>query len=204
MPDPTQTPGQGVTPAVAAPDINNMNVQPEELPSLADYAREPSQGAWPKDWYKAQIIEGYATGSGYQWETHDAPSKDGTSRNMTVCFALTNSAGETRNIWVSFNYRLDDFTAQKLNAIIALRKQYAGKRGAWAEKDLQRSSLAIAQLGQFERALGFRFQRTPAGFLKTSVFVGQKMDVRLTINEEEFNEVAEFARLGDRTDKKGK
>lgn len=198
MTDPTTIPGTGV----ASPDINNMTVQNEQLPSLADYAREPSQGAWPAGWYTAQVIEGYATGSGYQWETHDSASKDGTSRNMQICFVVTNSAGETRNIWTSFNYRLDDFTPQKLSAIAQLRKQYAGKKGAWAEKDLQRSSLAVASLGQFERALGFRLQRTEAGFLKTSIFVGQKLDVRLSINEEEYNDVSEFAKLGERSNKK--
>lgn len=194
----------GSVAGVATPDINNMSVHSEEVPSLADYGREPSGIAWPDGWYKAEVIEGYATGSGFQWETGDKASKDGQSRNMTVCFVVTNREGENKNIWYSFNYRLNDFDPKRIAAVVELRKQYAGKKGAWAEKDFQRTSLAIASLGQFERALGFRLRRTPAGNLIVRPFFAQKMDVRMRTNDEGYNDVAEFAKLDERTGKAAK
>ncbi len=78
---------------IAGADINNMTVASEEMPSLADYGREPSTGAWPDGWYAATILAGYATNSGHQWVTEDGPSKDGLSRNLRVCFLLKNKAG---------------------------------------------------------------------------------------------------------------
>jgi hypothetical protein len=197
-----------------SPDINATSLAIEtELPDLSDFGREPSAGAWEhqgfgpsNNWYPAEVIEGYATQSSFQWSTEDTASKDGNSRNMRVCFRITNSANETRNIWASFNYRLDDFDGKKLAAIKELRAQYAGKKGAWAEKDLQRTSLALASLGQFERAFDkkIRLSRTEAGNLNPIPLVGYKIDVRLGTNEDGFNTVEEFAKLSERTATKGK
>jgi hypothetical protein len=195
-------------------NINNLALGDDgELPDLSDFGKEPSSGPWEhqgfgpsNNWYPAEVIEGYATASSFQWTTEDTASKDGASRNMRVCFRVTNSSNETRNIWASFNYRLDDFSARKLSAIKELREQYAGKKGAWAEKDLQRTSLAVASLGQFERAFDkkVRLSRTEAGNLNPGNLTGYKIDVRLGVNEDGYNTVEEYARLGERTVKKGK
>ena len=191
---------------VAAPDITNTQVNPEEMPDLSSFARPVSEGAWPAGWYQAKVIEGYATGSGFQWVTGDLPSKDNQSRNMTVCFSVTNSSGDERKTWTSFNYRSDDFTKQKLGAITELRQKNA-KLKQWPEKDLQRTSIAVASLGQFERAFAgmTRLKRTTQGNLATVNLIGYKMDLRLSINDDGFNEVEEFAPLGEKTGpKKGK
>ncbi len=187
---------------IAGADINNMTVASEEMPSLADYGREPSTGAWPDGWYAATILAGYATNSGHQWVTEDGPSKDGLSRNLRVCFHLKNKAGEERNYWTSFNYRLGDFTAERLGAIARVRKQAAAENWkAWPGelKDLQRSSLAVASLGQFERALGFKLKLIPGVGLNASIFNGHQIDVRLRMNEEtSYSDVTEYAKLGER------
>ena len=203
----TGEPVQQQAQTVAAPDINNAVMQDGELPSLVDLGREPSSGAWPEGWYKARIIEGYATGSGYQWETIDKPSKDGESRNMTICFELVDAAGEKRNIWKSLNYRLGDFDPRKIAALPELRKQYGNK--SWGPKgsgeaDLQRTSIAIGQLGQFERALGFKLKMAGGGLL-VAPFFNQQMDVHVVINDETgYNEVTEFAKLGEKTTPKAR
>jgi hypothetical protein len=191
-------------PSLAAVDINNMSVASEEMPSLADYGREPSTGAWPDGWYPTVILAGYATNSGFQWATEDTPSKDGMSRNLRVCFKMTNKAKEERNIWGSFNYRLADFTADRLAAIARVRKQAQAenwKPGAWPGelKDLQRSNLAVSTLGQFERALGFKLKLIPGTGLNASIFVGHQLDIRIAVNpESNFSEVKEYAKLGER------
>ena len=186
-----------------AVDVNNLAVQSEEMPSLAEYGREPSTGAWPDGWYAATILAGYATQSGKQMATEDGLSKDGNSRNLFICFAVKNKAGESRNIRANFNYRLPDFSPDRIQTIVRLRKQ-ATEEG-WANKwpgelaDLQRSNLAISQLGQFERALQFRMKRIPGGGLNASIFVSHQIDIRLKLNAESgFSDVVEYAKLGER------
>jgi hypothetical protein len=192
--------------------ISNLaTVAEPELPSLLDLAEEPSTGIWEgvgfgpsKNWYPAVILEGYAAKNGTQWKTEDTASKDNSSRNMRLCFDVTNNKGEKRQTFESYNYRLEDLTAERITAVKAAREMYKGSRGAWPNKDLQRSSLALASLGAIERSLGFKLKRTDAGWLDVSVFIGQKLDVRLRAEVTEkgtYNAVAEIAKAGERTGK---
>lgn len=173
------------------------NLATEEVSSLSDFATDPG-GAWPKGWYKAEIIEGYATPKGKVFQTTDGESKNGDSRNFRICLKVTNAAGEDRNFQENVNYRSSDFSAERLSDIKAARKENAGARGAWADKDLQRSSLAVGKVGQLEEALGFTL-RTGDGFIVSDRTFGQKVDVRLTINEDGYNEVNAFAKAGAKT-----
>jgi hypothetical protein len=173
----------------------------EELPSLVDFAGEPG-GAWDKGWYRAEVIEGYATGKGTTFLTKDELSKGGDSRNVTFCFRVFNKAGQERTIFDQQNYRVTDFTPERLAQIKEGREANRGVKGKWTQGyqpgDLQRSSLAIATLGQFEKALGFRFKRGPNGALLPGVFIGQKVDVYLGINKEGYNDITEYAAAGSK------
>lgn len=173
----------------------------EEIPSLVDFADDISQGAWPTGWYPAIVIEGYQSKKGKQFLTEDAPSKQGDSRNLTMALKLSNVKGEERNIQDSTNYRVTDFTPERLAFVKEARTEYKGVKGRWPNADVQRSSLAIAALGAIERAFGFGFRRTPNGALVTAPFVGHRVDVRLKTNEKGFNEVAELAPSGTKTRK---
>lgn len=171
---------------------------PEELPSLADFADEVG-GAWPKGWYAAEVIEGYATGKGTIFTTKDEVSRAGDSRNLTICFRVTHPQHGERNTFAQINYRTSDFTAGTLAAVKEAREQFKGSRGAWiGQKDLQRSSLALGQLGQIEGALGFRLKLHPSGHILPSALVTQKMDVRFTINEDGYNDINAYAKAGTR------
>lgn len=173
----------------------------EELPSLADFAQEPG-GAWPKGWYAATILEGYATPKGTVFQTLDNPSKAGDSRNLMICVSMDGGKLGTRNTFTQLNYRAGDFTADRMAAIKEAREQFKGARGAWTgQTDLQRSSLALAQLGQLEAALGFRLPLHPAGHILAAKLVGQKMDVRLGEDEKGYNEINAFAKAGTRAKK---
>lgn len=174
----------------------------EEVPSLVDFADDISQGAWPNGWYSGVVREGYQSKKGKQFLTEDAPSKQGDSRNLALAITLTNVKGEERNIQDSTNYRVTDFTPERLAFVKEARTEYKGVKGRWPNADVQRSSLAIASLGAIERAFGHGFKRAPNGALVTAPFVGQKVDVRLKTNEKGFNEIAEFAPAGTKT--KGK
>lgn len=189
--------------------IDQVGLAAEEMPSLAEFAEEPG-GAWPKGWYSAEVIEGYATPKGTQFTTGDSLSKNGTSRNLTICLRVDSGkgssdgegravgAGQTRNTFEQVNYRADDFTPDKMAMVAELRRENKGVRGAWpGQADAQRTSLALAKLGQIEKAMGATFKRTPQG-LTAAHFVGRKVDVRFGVDEKGYNEVTAFAPAGTR------
>lgn len=177
-------------------------LETEEVPSLSDFADEPS-GAWPNGWYSAEIIEGYTTGKGKVFETEDTVSKRGDSRNLRLCFKVSKKGGDERNMQESFNYRVTDFTSERLAFIKEMRAEYKGVKGKWmGAEDAQRSSLAIAKLGALEKSIGLRLKRASDGSLVPSVFVGQKLDVRLGTDENGYNEIKEFTKFGERNSKK--
>lgn len=184
-----------------APDTNLNNVADttfsETLPDLTEFADEPG-GAWPKGWYRATVVEGYATRKGTVFETADNPSKDGASRNMRLCFAFTSPSGETRNLQESFNYRITDFDADRIAHIKEMRQEYKGVRGKWSDTDSQRTSLAIAKIGQLAKAFGISPKRRSDGALVPAVFVGHEVDVYLNVDDQGYNEIRQFAKAGER------
>lgn len=190
---------------VATPDINSMALADNEMPSLADLAHEPTSGAWPDGWYAATIIEGYQTaGSGFEWFTEDTPSKDNTSRNMRVCLAMKNKAGEARNYFYSANYRVGDLTSQTMAAIkkalqTAKEQKWANKDWPKEWKDIHRSVIAIQGLAQLERALKFKLSKTGEGYINVVPFVGKQVDARIKLNDETgYSDVMELAIFEER------
>lgn len=173
----------------------------EALPSLAEFADEVG-GAWPKGWYAATIIEGYATPKGKTFTTADSVSQKGDSRNLRLCLSATNGT-DTRTMQESFNYRVGDFSVERINFIREARTENKGIKN-WGDKDAQRSSLAIGKLGQIGEAIskGFSFTINGNGGLSVGPLVGQKVDIRLGINDEGYNEITGFAPAGTKTSKK--
>jgi hypothetical protein len=174
---------------------------PEEAPSFADVA-DQAGGAWPKGWYSAEIIEGYATTKGHTFTTSDSPSKNGDSRNLRVCFALAGGRlmpGQERNTFTSLNYRTIDLTSERIAAVREARATFGGQKGAWiGQADLQRSSIVMGKFGQIENALGFRLPLHPEGYFAAPRLVGQKVDVRLGEDEDGFNVITGYAKAGTR------
>lgn len=177
--------------------LNSMldHLETEEVPSLADFAEEPG-GAWPVGWYSAEITHGYVTGRGKEFHTEDTTSKNGDSRNARLCLKLISPKGE-RTMQESFNYRSEDFSPERLEFIKEARAEYKNVKGRWSDSDAQRSSLALAKIGQIERALGFTI-RTKDHMVPEKA-IGQKVDVRLGINDDGFNKITAFAKAGEKT-----
>ena len=175
-----------------------------ELPSLVDLADEPSQGAWKAGWYRATIIDGYASRKGTQFATSDNPSKAGDSRNLNVCFAVTSTDGkDTRNLQHLLNYRYpEDFDAKRIATVKEARVEFKGVQGKWpgGAADLQRSSLAIGKLGQLSKAIGLGYKSTPSG-INPAPLVGHQLDIRIGIDDNGFNDVREFVKAGEKVKK---
>ena len=170
-----------------------------ESVSLTDFAEEPG-GAWPAGWYRAEIIEGYATQkSGKVFATEDTVSAKGDSRNLRLCFRVTNTRGDERTMQESFNYRPSDFTAERLSFIKEARAEYKDVKGRWSDADAQRSSLAIAKIGQLQKAVAFPQLKIVNGGVAAGIFTGQKLDLRLTIDENGYNVANAFAPAGSKT-----
>lgn len=162
----------------------------EDVPSLSDLAA-PVGGAWPKGWYAAEVIEGYSTPKGKVFTTSDDVSQRGDSRNARLCLKVTNAAGDSRTMQESFNYREADFSLDRIAFIKDSRRENASVKGAWADKDAQRTSLALAKIGQLEQALGFALRSSENRMIPGRA-IGQKLDVRLGENEDGFNEVTAY------------
>lgn len=183
-----------------APSLVNDELAVESLPSLADFAEEPG-GAFAPGWYKAEIVEGYSTRNGHQFETKDEVSKKGDSRNLTICLRVTPKVGDARNLQERLNYRPSDFNPERLAFIKEAREEFKGVKGKWADSDVQRSSLAIASLGQIEKAVGVGFKRLSDGSLLPGGLIGKELDVRLRIDDQGYNEVTGHAPTGQFTGK---
>jgi hypothetical protein len=200
-------------------DLQATGLAREDAPSLSDLATpEEGAGAWAQGWYRGTVLDGYATGRGKVMQTIDLPSKDALSRNLFICIAvngdvfvpsdpnpakrvLAKGPGGVRNIRATYNYRPSDFTPERIAAVKNARAQYKATQGAWPDADIQRSSLALGQLGQLEKAIGFKLP-VEGGRINPAPFVKQQLDVRLTITVESekqrggFSEVAAVAASG--------
>lgn len=170
-----------------------------ESVDLSDLAEEPSGGPMQPGWYKSEIIEGYATRSGKQFLTSDEPSKNGDSRNLQLCFRVTPRTGEPRNLNVRINYRLEDLTPERIAYVKEAREQFRGVHGRWSDADVQRSSLALAQLGQLGKSVGFATPKAAQGNVNSASFIGKTPDIRLRIDKNNYNEVSEYAPSGTKT-----
>jgi hypothetical protein len=170
-----------------------------EQVDLTDFAEEPG-GAWTPGWYKAEIVEGYATQkSGKVFTTEDTVSNKGDSRNLRICFKVSDAKGNERTMQESLNYRPSDFTAERLAFIKEARVEYKGVKGRWSDADAQRSSLAIASIGQLQKAVGFPQLKMANGGIAAGTFVGQSLDVRLAIDDNGYNVVNAYAPAGTKT-----
>jgi hypothetical protein len=175
--------------ATAVHRIDQPGLAAEAMPDLSSIAKEVG-GAWPKGWYAAEIIEGYQA-KAYTFDTSDNPSRGGDSRNLRIALKLSGGPdGATRNTFYSQNYRVDDLTEANVARVAA------------GEADT-RLRIALSSLGQIQKAVGFSFKKHPMGHLNPTPLVGQKVDVRLSVNEETgYNDVSAFAPYGTRTGRK--
>jgi hypothetical protein len=185
----------------------------EAAPSLSDLAApEEGAGAWPKGWFRAVILPGYTTGKGTTFETSDKLARDPGSRNLFICLEVSGDVyipsspdpaarklspgpGGKRNIRATFNYNPNDLTAARIALIKEARERYKAVQGAWPDKAIQASSLSLGRLGQLEKAVGFQLPFV-GGRYNPAPFVGQRVDVRLSIDDKGFSDVAAVAPAG--------
>jgi hypothetical protein len=164
----------------------------EEMPSLDDFYEEPG-GNIPPGWYDATILEGYATGSGTQFQTGDETGKDG-QRHLRFCFGL-NVGGHQRNLQKTWFYTPGQFEGEFLARIKGLREQFAAaKQKSWAGHGKEQNfSISLSQLSQLGKAVGFKLAKHPeSGGLLATPYVGKQLRVRVVTGKKGYDEVAGF------------
>jgi hypothetical protein len=170
----------------------------ERVLDLNDMAEEPG-GPLAPGWYKATVIEGYGTRSGKQFTTTDEPSKDGASRNTRLCLSIQPVKGDPRNLQTSQNYRPSDFTPERIAHVKQLRVDFGGVQGRWPDTDGQRSSLALAKVGQIGKATKRGVPLSASNQVVPSKYIGAELDVRIIIDQNNYNDIKEYAEAGSKT-----
>lgn len=170
---------------------------------FSGFADEPTQGAWPDGWYAATISEGYATKRGFEKHTEDVVSQQGTSRNLRICFRISNAKGEVRNLQEQFNYVPELLlTKDGITALQHARDAFKNEK-SWPgdAKAMQSSSITMGRLGQLQKATERRLVAASLTF-GYGPLVGASLDVRLSTDKSGYNVVKEFAQAGAKVAKK--
>ena len=186
------------TEATETQRVDQPGLVQEEMPSLSDFFEEPGGHITP-GWYAAEVLEGYATGKGTQFTTTDEPFKDGR-RIFRLALGLT-VAGQQRNLQKTFFYGADQFSAESLAHIKALREQFKGQKSWAGQGQAQNFSITLGHLSQLEKAIGFKLARHPNGGLLAAPYIGKKMDVRVLTGKNGYDEISGFAPAGTRVGK---
>ena len=184
-------------------DTTGSLIKGNSIIDLSAMADKPT-GVWPKGWYPAEVIEGYTAG-GHQFLTETTLSRKQDSYNFRLCVRVANGE-ELRTNFKAFNYRPEDFTADRITLVNNLRQEFAGQKGSWQGfEDAQRSSMALGQLGQLQSATSIAIQISADGVIDPTPYIGSKCFVRLTINDETgYNEVNAFSKYPTGTEPKAK
>jgi hypothetical protein len=117
----------------------------------------------------------------------DAPSKQGDSRNLRLCFKVSKGT-QTRNLQENYNYRTTDFAPERISQIKAMREEFKDTM-SWPDKDAQRISLALVSFKQFKNVLGHGVQLTDGNTVPTAQFLGAKCEVYLSTDDKGYNRV---------------
>lgn len=154
-----------------------------DLSGISDFlaASDP----WVDGWYRGQIVAKREftdkNGNDRVFESGDAVSAKGDSRNITLQTMVTRKDGKTSNQSIRLNYRPEDLSQETVQAIaqqIEVNKANVGEKPQWGT--LFRSYMALTQLGALQKIAGVRqFQRTGDGGLDLTPLFEKTVYVRL-------------------------
>lgn len=131
-----------------------------DIPDLSGISDNEGTGGFQDGWYQGTILEKREftdkNGSERLFESSDAPSQNGDSRNVRLQVQVLRAADKrTFNTSVTVNYRPDDFSAETIAAIQA-QKEKNKESGDRQWGPLFRSFMALNQLGKLQKIAGVR------------------------------------------------
>ncbi len=149
-----------------------------DVPDLSGIGDDDGGGGFSDGWYQGTIVAKREftdkNGNDRIFESADAPSAGGDSRNIKLQVVITRQADKrTLNTSVMVNYRPDDLTQETVQAIAAQKdkNKESGER-QWGP--LFRSFMALNQLGKLQKIAGVRqLQRNDSGGLDIQTLYGK-------------------------------
>jgi hypothetical protein len=178
-----------------------------DIPDLSGIVDTQTSEPFQDGWYKGTILEKREftdnTGSERVFESSDAPSQNGDSRNVRLQVEVKRQDGRTLNTNVLVNYQTEDLSQETVQAIAAAQAtQEPGKKPQWGS--LFRPFMALQQLGKLQKIAGVRqLQRNGNGGLDLTPLYGKTAFFKLgpdRRNPELYKEVKNFsATVGPKT-----
>ncbi len=178
----------------------SVDFQLEDLPdfSAVDDGGPSIGDQWADAWYQGVIVDRRAftdkNGNDRVFESTDAPSNNGDSRNIRLQVQITRAAdGKTLNSAVLVNYRPDDLTQETIQALTAHQEKVKAGEEKWGP--LFRSFMTITRLGKLQKIADVRsFQRSENGGLNLAPLFGKTGYFKLGPDERnpQFKEIRDY------------
>ena len=175
-----------------------------DIPDLSGLGGDSGGGAssWQDSWYAATILQQRSftdrNGTDRVFESNDAPSANGDSRNIRLQIEVRRADGQKLNTGFLVNYRQDDLSSPTVQAVIADN----AKEQADQDPSLTRARLTLARLGKLQKIAGVRnFARTSEGGLDVSAAYGKECFVRLGADKRSDGRYKEIKDLREHSNK---
>ena len=153
-----------------------------DIPDLSGLGGDSGGGAssWQDGWYAATILQQRSftdrNGNDRVFESNDAPSANGDSRNIRLQIEVRRADGQTLHTGFLVNYRHADLESNTVQAVIADNAKSQDDQ----DPALTRARLTLARLSKLQKVAGVRnFARTGEGSLDISAVYGKSCFVRL-------------------------
>lgn len=155
-----------------------------DIPDLSGITGESDAPKWENGWYRGQVLGTRSftdkNGNDRVFESTDAISAKGDSRNLRLQVLITRKDGKTMNSSVLVNYVPDDLSQETVQAIagkLAAAKE-TGENVEWGP--LFRAYMGLTRLSALQKIAGVRqFQRGGDGGLDITPLFGKTGFFRL-------------------------
>ena len=164
--------------------ITEMN-----LPDLPDFSgisadEAPAFEPFANGWYRGTILEKRVftdkNGNDRVFESQDAPSAAGDSRNIKLQVQITRADGRQLHVSHLVNYRPDDLTSEAVNAVKTVQEQVKEGVADWKGNPLFRTFSTLVSLGALQQVAKVRqLQKNGNGGLDLSVVYGKDAYFRI-------------------------
>jgi len=186
--------------------VAEETLQIADIPDLSGIA-DPTRGTFEPfaaGWYAGEILETRTrtdkAGNEATYVSEDAPSQNGSSRNIKLQVAVSRKADKaTNHYWLRINYRPEDLAAETVQQITA--QMEAVKAGQeWGS--LFRPFMVLSRLSKLQKIASVRqLQRNGNGGLDLHPLFGKKGYFRLAPQKDkpEYLEIADFRETAPKT-----
>lgn len=152
-----------------------------DIPDLSALSgNNEGSNSWQDGWYAATILQSRSftdrNGNDRVFDSTDAPSANGDSRNIRLQVEVRRSDGQKLYTGSLVNYRHDDLQSPTVQAVIADNAKAQDDQ----DPSLTRARLTLARLSKLQKIAGVRnFARNGEGGLNINAVFGKQCFVRL-------------------------